>query len=54
VEEFLAAYAAVRKAGFDNVNIDLIYGFEGQTQDAWQDTLKSTVALIPSISHSTR
>jgi len=47
VEEFLAAYAAVREAGFDNVNIDLIYGFEGQTQEAWQHTLKSTVALNP-------
>ncbi len=47
VEEFLAAYQAVRQAGFDNVSIDLIYGFEGQTLDSWQDTLRSTVALNP-------
>ncbi len=47
VEEFLAAYHAVRRAGIDNVNIDLIYGFEGQTRSSWQDTLQSTVALNP-------
>ncbi len=47
VEEFLAAYQAVRQAGFDNVSIDLIYGFKGQTLQSWQKTLASTAALHP-------
>ena len=47
VEEFLAAYQEVRQVQFDNLNIDLIYGFEGQTLGAWQETLAKTVALNP-------
>jgi oxygen-independent coproporphyrinogen-3 oxidase len=47
VEEFKTAYQAVRQAAFDNVSIDLIYGFEGQTLESWQETLKSTIALNP-------
>jgi oxygen-independent coproporphyrinogen-3 oxidase len=47
VEEFLAAYQAARQAGFDNVSIDLIYGFEDQTLESWQETLRSTLELNP-------
>jgi len=47
VEEFMDAYQAVRAAGFDNISIDLIYGFEGQTLHSWQKTLRSTVTLNP-------
>jgi oxygen-independent coproporphyrinogen-3 oxidase len=47
VEDFLAAYRAVREAGFENVSIDLIYGFDGQTLESWLETLKSTAALNP-------
>ena len=36
-----------RKAGFDNLNVDLIYGFPGQTLESWQDTLRHTVAMEP-------
>src|SRR5258708_5927685 len=36
VEEFLAAYNAVRHAGFENVSVLLIYGFERQTLLSWQ------------------
>lgn len=36
-----------RRAGFDNINIDLIYGIPHQTLDTWRETLHATVALSP-------
>jgi oxygen-independent coproporphyrinogen-3 oxidase len=47
VDQFKEAYRAVRAAGFDNVNIDLIYGLPQQDQNSWQQTLEATVALNP-------
>jgi len=47
VAEFHAAYESARNAGFDNINIDLIYGFPGQSMAAWQDTVQKTIALNP-------
>jgi oxygen-independent coproporphyrinogen III oxidase len=47
VRQFEEAYAAARRAGFSNLNIDLIYGFSGQTQDAWTQTLNAAIALEP-------
>jgi oxygen-independent coproporphyrinogen-3 oxidase len=41
------AYDTARRAGFDNVNLDLIYGLPHQTMAAWQDTLREAVALRP-------
>ena len=38
---------AVRKAGFRNLSLDLIYGLPGQTMQQWQDTLSAAVALHP-------
>ena len=38
---------AVRKAGFRNVSLDLIYGLPGQTMQQWQDTLSAAVVLHP-------
>jgi len=47
VEQFKAAYAAVRSAGFENVNFDLIYGLPDQDLTSWQNTLRSAAALGP-------
>ncbi|MFC1478460.1 radical SAM family heme chaperone HemW [Candidatus Margulisiibacteriota bacterium] len=41
------AYQNIREAGFDNVNIDLIFAIPGQTEAIWQDTLQKTVQLGP-------
>jgi oxygen-independent coproporphyrinogen-3 oxidase len=41
------AYNTARRAGFDNVNLDLIYGLPRQTMTAWQDTLREAIALQP-------
>lgn len=41
------SFRLLRAAGFDNLNIDLMFGLPGQTRDQWQDTLDRTVALQP-------
>jgi putative oxygen-independent coproporphyrinogen III oxidase len=46
-ESAVAAFRAARRAGFDDVNLDLIYGAEGETLDSWRSTLERTVALEP-------
>jgi oxygen-independent coproporphyrinogen-3 oxidase len=37
----------VREAGFDNVNLDLIYGVPNQTLQTWQETLEAALAFSP-------
>ena len=41
------AVRMVRDAGFDNLNLDLMYGLPGQTQDSWRKTLEAALALEP-------
>lgn len=36
-----------REAGFDNINLDLIYGLPGQTAAIWLDTVKKLLAFKP-------
>jgi len=42
-----AAFAASREAGFDNVNLDFIYGLPEQPLERWQRTLEEALALAP-------
>ncbi|HXF58051.1 MAG TPA: radical SAM family heme chaperone HemW [Actinomycetota bacterium] len=42
-----AAYAAARRAGFGDVNLDLIYGAHGETLASWRRTLEEAVGLGP-------
>ena len=42
-----AAYRAARAAGFDNINLDLIFGLEGQTLGGWERNLRRAAALGP-------
>jgi len=41
------AVNAFRRAGFDSLNLDLIYGFPHQTLESWADTLNQALALKP-------
>jgi putative oxygen-independent coproporphyrinogen III oxidase len=41
------AYRIARRAGFANVNIDLMFGIPGTPRQHWQRTLQRTVALQP-------
>lgn len=43
----VTAYQRIRKAGFRNVSVDLIYGLPGQTLHAWQETLDNVLQLFP-------
>ncbi|MDR3401243.1 MAG: radical SAM family heme chaperone HemW [Chthoniobacter sp.] len=40
-------YGILRDAGFDNINIDLMFAVPGQSVDQWQATLDRTIALHP-------
>ena len=42
-----AAYADARAAGFDNINLDFIYGLPEQPLANWQRTLEEALALAP-------
>jgi oxygen-independent coproporphyrinogen-3 oxidase len=44
---FLQGFDGAREAGFDNINIDLIFGIPGQTMGSWQETLEAVAALSP-------
>lgn len=46
-EQARQAVKFARNAGFDNLNLDLIYGLPGQTLSDWQDTLEKAIALAP-------
>ncbi|HEX5370387.1 MAG TPA: coproporphyrinogen-III oxidase family protein, partial [Dehalococcoidia bacterium] len=41
------AYRWAREAEFDNVNLDLIYGLQGQSLAGWQTNLEMALALGP-------
>ncbi|MCB2184758.1 MAG: radical SAM family heme chaperone HemW [Desulfobulbaceae bacterium] len=41
------AYHMARETGFDNINLDLMYGLPGQSPTIWQQTLEQVVALSP-------
>ncbi|MCX7912161.1 MAG: radical SAM family heme chaperone HemW [Dehalococcoidales bacterium] len=41
----LAAFRMARNAGFDNINVDLIYGLPGQSVEGWLKSLKGVLAL---------
>ena len=46
-EEFLSTYRAAKDAGFTNINIDLMHGLPGQTQDDYLDAIRTVAALEP-------
>lgn len=46
-EEFLETYHAARRAGFENINVDLMSALPGQSAESWEKTLKQVLALNP-------
>ncbi|NLK39032.1 MAG: radical SAM family heme chaperone HemW [Clostridiales bacterium] len=46
-KDFLLAFHQAREAGFDNINIDLMYGIPGQTFDSFMRSLDFAVGLNP-------
>ena len=45
--EAVSAFQSARQAGFDNVNLDLMYGLPNQSMEQWQKTLSSLIELTP-------
>lgn len=43
----VAAFQKIRKAGFRNVSLDLMYGLPGQTLTEWQETLNDVLRMNP-------
>lgn len=46
-DDAIAGFKEARKAGFENINLDLIFGFPGQTMESWKETLRTAVSLEP-------
>ncbi len=50
-EDFLTTYQMVKDAGFDNINIDIMYGIPEQTKKSFSQTLEAITSLcVPHIS----
>jgi len=47
MDQVRAAVEAARKAKFDNLSLDLIYGLPRQTMDRWRENLTAAVDLAP-------
>ncbi|HEU0074898.1 MAG TPA: radical SAM family heme chaperone HemW [Dehalococcoidia bacterium] len=46
-DEVGQAYAWARDAGFENINLDLIYGLAGQTLEGWRVNLERALSMAP-------
>ncbi len=42
-----ASFDLLRRVGFENLNIDLMFGLPGQTLAQWRETLRRAIALEP-------
>jgi oxygen-independent coproporphyrinogen-3 oxidase len=47
VADVYQAVEAARSAGFDNINLDFIFGLPEQSAPQWRDTLQQALALAP-------
>ena len=45
--EIYESFDAARKAGFENISLDLMFGLPGQTLKMWEETLQSASQLKP-------
>lgn len=43
----IEAFEAASSAGFDRINLDLLYGLPNQTESSWHDTLSQVMDLSP-------
>lgn len=46
-EQAVTAVKRIRKAGFRNLSLDLIYGLPNQTRESWEKTLRNVLTLEP-------
>lgn len=46
-EQAVKAVKRIRRAGYRNLSLDLIYGLPGQTPESWEKTLRNVLQLDP-------
>ena len=46
-KQIFSAYEMIRSAGFDNVNLDLIFAVPGEKPSRWNTDLETAIALAP-------
>ena len=46
-QQAVTAVEQIRKAGFKNLSLDLMFGLPGQSRDAWEATLENVLSLNP-------
>ena len=46
-DQAVTAVERIRRAGFKNLSLDLMYGLPGQTLDSWEKTLRRVLSLNP-------
>lgn len=46
-EQTHLAVLSARRAGFENLSLDLMYGLPGQDMESWQDTVEQALSLKP-------
>jgi oxygen-independent coproporphyrinogen-3 oxidase len=46
-EDIAETCALLRKHGFENINIDLMFGLPGQSEAKWEETLRAAIACGP-------
>ena len=44
-EQVFKSFDILRKAGFENLNVDLMFAIPGQTMEIWRDTLNEAIAM---------
>lgn len=47
IEEFIENFSMVKKAGFENINIDIMFALPNQNLNMWKETLSNVVNLNP-------
>lgn len=47
IEQFQENFKAVREAGFENVNVDLMFALPNQSMADWQETVREITAMQP-------
>ena len=47
VDDVMRAWEKARDAGFDNINLDFIFGLPGQSMESWQSTLDQALSMAP-------
>lgn len=47
LEDFIESYNNARKCGYNNINIDIMFGLPEQSMEDWKETVENVLALKP-------